>query len=185
MQEYCTRLGTNVFNSVPLTFHVKDSIEHISFQEFAEKCGTDVWIVKPGENSNRGCGIEVFKDLDKIKRKIAPNLGANRTYIIQKYIKNPLLINKRKFDIRTFALMTSINGHLQGYAYQEGYLRTSCKEFSLDNLGNKYVHLTNDAIQKKHDDYGRYENGNKLSYADFQKFLDTNHSVDFEEIIAP
>ena len=31
MSEYCTRLGTNVFNSVPLTFHVKDSIEHISF----------------------------------------------------------------------------------------------------------------------------------------------------------
>ena len=31
MKEYCARLGTNVFACVPLTFHIKDSIEHTSF----------------------------------------------------------------------------------------------------------------------------------------------------------
>ncbi len=58
-------------------------------------------------------------------------------------------------------------GNMKGYFYEDGYLRTSSKEFSLNNLGNKYIHLTNDAIQKKSDDYGKFENGNKLSYADF------------------
>jgi tubulin--tyrosine ligase len=63
--------------------------------------------------------------------------------------------------------MTSINGNLKGYYYQEGYLRTSCREFTNANLSNKLVHLTNDAIQKKAEDYGKFENANKISYSDF------------------
>ena len=34
------------------------------------------------------------------------------------------------------------------------------------------IHLTNDAVQKKSEDYGKYENGNKISFSDFQKYLD-------------
>ena len=37
------------------------------------------------------------------------------------------------------------------------------------------VHLTNDAVQKRGEDYGKYESGNKLSYADIQKYIDTEH----------
>jgi hypothetical protein len=82
--------------------------------------------------------------------------------------------------------MTSINGNLKGYFYHEGYLRTSSREFSINNLSNKLVHLTNDAIQKKADDYGKFENGNKLSYVDFQNYLDKHYldlSIDFERDI--
>ena len=55
----------------------------------------------------------------------------------------PLLISRRKFDIRVFALMTYYqdNKTLRGYFYNEGYLRTSCKEYGT-NIDNKYVHLT-------------------------------------------
>jgi len=71
--------------------------------------------------------------------------------------------------------MTSINGNIQGYYYQEGYLRTSSREFGLNNLNDKMVHLTNDAIQQKATDYGKFENGNKLSYAEFEAYLQTYH----------
>ena len=71
----------------------------------------------------------------------------NQTVIIQKYIQDPLLIHKRKFDIRVFALVTSHNGLMKAYFYKEGYLRTSCKEYSLTNLHSRMVHLTNDAVQ--------------------------------------
>ncbi len=37
------------------------------------------------------------------------------------------------------------------------------------------IHLTNDAVQKFADDYGKYEAGNKLSYTDFQNYLDKNY----------
>ena len=49
--------------------------------------------------------------------------------------------------------------------------RTSSKEFTNKNLSSKMIHLTNDAIQKHGDDYGRHEKGNKISYEDFSKYL--------------
>lgn len=56
---------------------------------------------------------------------------------------------------------------MRAYWYEEGYLRTSCEEFDLKDPTNQYIHLTNDAIQKYADDYGKYENGNKLSFSEF------------------
>lgn len=55
-------------------------------------------------------------------------------------------------------------GVLRGYFYEEGYLRTSCKEYTNDKLDNKMIHLTNDAIQKNSADYGKFESSNKISY---------------------
>jgi tubulin polyglutamylase TTLL1 len=50
------------------------------------------------------------------------------------------------------------------------------------NASNRYVHLTNDAVQKRLDDYGKFESGNKLSYADFQKYADgINLKIDFQK----
>ena len=37
------------------------------------------------------------------------------------------------------------------------------------------IHLTNDAIQKHCPAYGKYEEGNKLSYAEFQRYLDNTY----------
>lgn len=115
-------------------------------------------------------------------------VNRRRTCIVQKYIHNPLLINRRKFDIRTYALITSHNGNLKAYLYEEGYLRTSSREYSINNLGNKLVHLTNDAVQKRSEDYGKFEPGNKLSFNEFQMFIDKNYpdlNICFERDILP
>ena len=29
-------------------------------EEFAKHCGEHIWILKPGENTNRGHGIQIF-----------------------------------------------------------------------------------------------------------------------------
>ena len=89
--------------------------------------------------------------------------------------------------------MTSINGILRGYFYQDGYLRTSSREFSLNSLDNKYVHLTNDAIQQTAHDFGKFESGNKLSFLEFQRYLGTSEElkpqyrgkVNFEKQLLP
>ena len=36
------------------------------------------------------------------------------------------------------------------------------------------MHLTNDAIQKESYGYGKYEEGNKVSYNEFQRYLDNS-----------
>ena len=80
-------------------------------------------------------------------------------------------------DIRRVKVLSL---YLLAYWYQEGYIRTSSFEFSIKNLSNKMVHLTNDAVQKKGENYGKFEKGNKVSYEEFSKFLESiGEKVDF------
>ena len=91
----------------------------------------------------------------------------------------PFLYNKRKFDIRCYVLVTSLNGNLRCYWYQEGYIRTASKEFTIKNLRNRLIHLTNDTVQKGSQNYGKHENGNKLSFSDFGKYVKNSSNKDF------
>ncbi len=118
-------------------------------EEERGKKGATHWIVKPGENTNRGFGIKICADLQQVREVLSNTVillsGKKRSYIVQRYITNPFLYKGRKFDIRCFALVTSTNGNMRAYWYKEGYLRTSSREFSLKS-GSKMVHLTNDAV---------------------------------------
>lgn len=180
LKNYYSAINENVFDYIPLTFHIMNGEEDPEFKGFADRYFADdskkhIWIIKPGENTNRGNGITICKSLEKIKTELHSNSSpesGQHTVIIQKYIEKPFLVNKRKFDIRLYTLMTSTNGILQCYFYQEGYIRTSSKDYNAKAIDNKFIHLTNDAVQKKSEDYGKYENGNKMSYKDFQKYLD-------------
>ena len=54
---------------------------------------------------------------------------------------------------------------------------------------DREIHLTNDAVQKYTPMYGRYEPANKVSYTEFQKYLDSTfkekEKYNFEEVILP
>lgn len=70
-------------------------------------------------------------------------------------------------------MVTINNGKVKGYWYQEGYVRTSSFFWSLNEMEDKFIHLTNDAIQKNCEEYGKYEPGNKLTFNDLQRYLHT------------
>ena len=196
LKQYYSALGLEVFEYIPMTFHIHDENdkEFSSFTKYYQKesaCKGGLWIIKPGENTNRGNGIVVVSSIEEIRREIrnnpCPNTGPH-TFILQKYIERPFLIHKRKFDIRCYALVTCINGVTQCYYYEEGYLRTSCKKYTTTDTSNLFIHLTNDAVQKKSENYGKFENGNKLVYSEFQKYLDTYHAerqLDFAGEVIP
>jgi len=170
LRNYYKDKNIRLFDVVPDTYLIstecKTSYEferkERQIEEFTKAAGPDsIWILKPGENTNRGHGIQIFNDVRKIVRSINTEyLNQYKTVVLQRYIPNPYLISKRKFDFRVYSLLTytyqaNTSGDdkpplrlLRGYFYEEGYLRTSCKEFSLKNIDNKYVHLTNDAVQK-------------------------------------
>lgn len=67
----------------------------------------------------------------------------------------------------------------RGYLYKESYIRTSCRDYSMNSLENRFVHLTNDAIQKKSVDYGKYETGNKISQDEFSAWLEQYHQLNY------
>ena len=85
--------------------------------------------------------------MSEIKSLIDANArsNGNRTSIVQLYIDKPLLISNRKFDVRAFAMLTSVNGLLKGYMYRDCYFRTSSYQFDLTDM-DRMVHLTNDAV---------------------------------------
>lgn len=187
LKKFYEKIGGNVFDVVPVTFHItgKDNslLELEKFFKQNLNNGENLWIVKPGENSNRGNGIFICNNFEEILGAIK-STSAKRTYIVQKYIENPFLIKQRKFDIRCFVLITTINGVMQGYFYTEGYIRTSSKIFSLQR-NSKFIHLTNDAIQKQSEEYGKFESNNKISFAEFEKYLSTSYpkAVNFKDIV--
>ena len=92
----------------------------------------------------------------------------------------------RKFDIRMFALAQIVDGiHYRGFFYKEGYIRTSSFEYDIDDLSDRDVHLTNDAVQQDCREYGKYEQGNKVSFKDFATYLQNYKKVDFYKDIYP
>ena len=158
--------------------------------------GKNIWILKP-TGYNRGRGVSVFDSLEKLKtlirvyaeggpdpfshdiisnnevclkQELNDNLALDvksRTFVIQKYIERPLLINKRKFDIRAWVL---VNQEMKVYFFKEVYIRTSSSIYSIerDAINKLDVHLTNNAIQKYYKEYGQFEDGNQLSFGAFQ-----------------
>jgi tubulin---tyrosine ligase len=52
---------------------------------------------------------------------------------------------------------------------REGYIRTSSERFELaeEKLNDPFIHLTNNAIQKNSEKYGKYEMGNQISFRQF------------------
>ena len=128
MKAYYEAIKKDPFNVMPLSFHINEENKEVEYEKFKEaykKAGElydeNIWIIKPGEWSNRGNGIILVKSLSEIDRILSKNImeDEEHTYIIQKYIERPLLFNKRKFDIRCYGLITSVNGYVKGYFYKD------------------------------------------------------------------
>ncbi|KAI8828941.1 tubulin-tyrosine ligase family-domain-containing protein [Chytriomyces cf. hyalinus JEL632] len=101
------------------------------------------WIIKPPASA-RGIGICVvnkWKDVPQRKDVIA-----------SKYIQNPYLIDKKKFDIRLYVVVTSFDP-LRIYLFKEGIVRFAAEKYSTtvskNNVRNRFVHLTNYSVSKK------------------------------------
>ncbi|CAD8060286.1 unnamed protein product [Paramecium sonneborni] len=131
-----------------------------------------LWLLKPSD-WNRGEGVHVFNTLEEVEGLIKSYYNGKGNYeckefVIQKYIERPLLLGGRKFDIRCWVL---INHDMQFFLFKEAYIRTSGAIFSLENK-DRYIHLTNNAVQKNAQNYGQFEDGNQLSLKRFQQQLD-------------
>ncbi len=101
MHNYYKLIGKNAFEVIPYTLHIKKGVQDAAYNIFLkeykkiakEQATTglkNIWIVKPGELSNRGQGItvidEVYELNNILKKKEKHNNGTEKSYILQKYI---------------------------------------------------------------------------------------------------
>lgn len=82
----------------------------------------NIWIMKPTGKS-RGRGITVLNDISDVMYA--------EPVVLQKYLKNPLLLKGHKFDMRIYVLVTSFNP-LEVFLYKEGFARLTTQPFTLD-----------------------------------------------------
>ncbi len=108
----------------------------------------NIWIMKPS-NLSRGRSIQCFNSLTKINENIST---LNCNFVVQKYIENPLIIYKRKFDIRQWVLVTNLQP-LAIWMWEEPYVRFSAEDYDINNFSNIYSHLTNNSIAKYSEKY--------------------------------
>lgn len=181
LSAYCKANSLNILNMIPETFYISpstsDSLAKLKLVVENDHRHKSLWIVKPAENTFGGCGIKICKTMEEINQAIGSEfvIGEKpvvcRRYVVQAYIRNPFLYKGRKFDIRCFMLITSVNGRLKAFWYSEGYLRTASQPFDLISVQDPGKHLTNDCMQKKIAGYGTFEKSNKLLYHEFEEYL--------------
>ncbi|GAB1608445.1 polyglutamylase complex subunit TTLL1 isoform X2 [Argonauta hians] len=149
---------------IPQTFMLP--ADYNLFVEEFRKHPNTTWIMKPCGKA-RGIGIFLVNKLSQLKKWsrdsktnsfVPPN--AKDTYVISKYIDNPLLISGKKFDLRLYVVVTSFKP-LKCYMYQLGFCRFCTVKYNanITELDNMFVHLTNVSIQKHGEEYNAVHGG--------------------------
>ncbi|KAF4524404.1 hypothetical protein B566_EDAN009320 [Ephemera danica] len=137
---------------VPITFILP--ADYNMFVEEYRKNPLSTWIMKPCGKS-QGAGIFLINRLSKLKKwsresKTPFNPAiAKESYVISKYIDNPLLIGGKKFDLRLYVLVTSFRP-LKAYLFKLGFCRFCTVKYdaAVQELDNMFAHLTNVSVQR-------------------------------------
>lgn len=98
------------------------------------------------------------------------------TRIIQRYICRPLLLMKRKFDIRAYMLIAWTRPFI--VLFHHGYLRLSLSEYQSDNFEDSTAHLTNQYQQKRVKDFSTRMHDSMWTMEQFASYLATDEGID-------
>lgn len=133
----------------------------------------NLWVFQRAVNEDGG-GVKFFKgyyQLDNARTK-------NSSFLIKKYIKDPFLINKKKFNFRMYALVTGVNP-LRIYLYEEGLILFNTYEYKLnkEQLKNNSVHFLDDNWNNKNKN-----NSNIWTFSSFINYCKKN-GINYMKII--
>lgn len=144
--------------------------EYSLFLEDFQKSEEKKWIFKPA-GSAQGLGIKIITKLSQaknlstlIKNSKKLHSSIKEKFVICKYLDNPLLINSRKFDLRTYVLVTNYNP-LTIWRHKAGFARvcfedyTKIRKKSCDPNKDLHGHLTNVSFQKYSEKYNDKHGG--------------------------
>ncbi|EOB09218.1 Putative tubulin polyglutamylase TTLL10, partial [Anas platyrhynchos] len=148
---------------------------------FSELCKEEqIWICKPS-CSNQGRGIFLLKNpaaANTLQAKLHGSEGdlpskrvqcrAPQARIVQRYIHQPLLLEGKKFDVRSYLLIACTAPYVLFFA--QGYVRLTCTNYDAmsDDLT---VHLTNQYMQKKNSLYSQLKDETVWRMEHFNSYI--------------
>jgi hypothetical protein len=171
-RRYAESFGCD-YNSLriqPAQFSMSVPSECRAFFKFASQHLENMWIMKPtlgsgGVGITLHTGIKDFNDLSKCKKAPKDQPNANK-FIIQEYVKFPLLIHEKKFDMRVYMLIASSNPYI--IFYHKGYLRRAVYNYD-PNSSKRTIFLTNTHFQSLEKNFELADH--IWGWARFQKYL--------------
>ena len=134
----------NDYNYLPETYiFPKDKKEFYEKMKDYQLDLNNLWLIKP-KNEDQGRGIKIMKNI----KEICDNC------IVTKYISNPHLLYNRKYDLRLYVLISSINP-LIIYVFDDGLVRITTEDYNLNinSLDDNFIHLTNTCLNDKSEKY--------------------------------
>ena len=128
------------------------------------------FLIKP-VNWFSGLGIKITNNLEEI-------LESCGNVVVQEYIERPLLVNERKFDVRLYLLVTSLEP-LKVFLYQDGIVSICSEEYSSEAASqlSKVAHLTNYSVNKTHQSFSL--NNQRRSLSDLRRELEREQGLDW------
>ena len=162
---------------MPRSFILDNPTECVQFFRYGNKRPNSWWVLKPSSGQG-GDGISIHSNLTYFYQEFATCMISS-DHIVQEYITNPLLLDRRKFDVRAYVLIAKTSPHYLVF-YHNGYLRLSVKDFDIH--GEREVHLTNSHVQVKVDGFSMEKHF--WSFQDLQRYLDHHRPVDGTEFVA-
>uniref|UniRef100_A0A8C6Q6R8 Tubulin--tyrosine ligase-like protein 9 n=1 Tax=Nothobranchius furzeri TaxID=105023 RepID=A0A8C6Q6R8_NOTFU len=138
---------------------------------------------------SQGKGIFLFRKLkdvtdwkkDSFHTEEQKDAAHVESYVAQRYIENPYLLNGRKFDLRVYVLVTSYIP-LKAWLYRDGFARFSNTRFFLGTINDKHMHLTNVSVQKTAPDYNP-EKDCKWQLQQLRRYLTAKHGREVVETL--
>eukprot|EP00347_Sterkiella_histriomuscorum_P006608 403352121 len=126
-------------------------------QYFQSKGDNPPFLICKPDGLSQGKGIFMTNKLEDINTHMSSlDQEKKQIIIVQKYIKKPYLIDNLKFDLRIYVLVTCCNP-MKIFLYDEGLARFATSEYTLNNLDDTFVHLTNYAINKNSENFQENE----------------------------
>ncbi|GBG25386.1 Tubulin polyglutamylase TTLL4 [Hondaea fermentalgiana] len=109
--------------------------------------GDSAWIIKPFKQGG-GKGIFVLDSNAELQALVSQD---SRKLIVQPYLLHPHLLEGRKWDLRTYVLVTSVSPFARGYLFRDGLVRLATDRYNPNarHGGNKTQYLTNTSVNKK------------------------------------
>lgn len=173
------RDGVACEDFVPTTYTLP--ADYALFVEEFRRNPSAVWIMKPTGKA-QGRGIFLINRLHQLRKwgkdsgKVT-SVSLKETYVISRYIADPLLVGGKKFDLRIYVLVTSYRP-LKVFLYREGFARFCTVKYTdeVGELDNVFVHLTNVAIQKHGEGYNT-KHGGKWPLKNLRLYLEATRGA--------
>lgn len=139
-------------NSVELLNAVKDVITSLKkmFPQFSLAGSRNTWVLKPHARA-RGEGIWLSTKLEEITSWCEKHKMSG-SWICQKYLESPFLVDGRKNDIRQWVVVTSWNPLIIHF-FSKSYIRLAADQFCLKDIKNNMGHVSNNNITEHHPEY--------------------------------